>query len=409
MGEAMKKTVLACIAASILLAGIGGCYYIPTGYNGTARASIGAKDVPVYMTSVALVVTGPGMMPIKLAFPPAAPPLNLDVPAGPARTFTLFLTTPSATLSAEETVDLAAGEEREILFTPKLGGTEILIPDAQNSRIVQISTMTGAGWIEKGSTGPTDFGGGSFMPYDVDFDDQGRIYIANAASESSVGDVVRIDDINHVSPATCVKVESSLGTGVEALAVDRVNGYIYYTKGYSTLYRKNINSPNIEIDTPESFDLNATFPNFGTTGIAVDEQGYVYLTNNQTSSVVKYDPDPLLPPASRLIKSASVETPWDVMVTGGKVLVTDPYGINGIAVFDTDLNPLGNYSGPALDPFVGPRRFLGALGMPGIYITDENNSTKERVIFMQDISGAGWVPYGSHGSGPGQFEFFTVS
>ena len=398
----MKKNALAIIVASILLAGIGGCYYVPTGYDGTARATVGAKDVPVYIASIALVVTGPDMMPIQLVFPADAPQIDLDVPAGPARTFTLFLTTPSATLVDEQTVNLAAGEVREILFTPKLGGTEILIPDGYNFRVVQINDMTGAGWTEKTFA---DFGveAYEFHPWDIDFDDQGRIYIANDGSDSSYAGVIRIDDINHVSLSDITAVDPNIGRNT--LAVDRVNGYIYYTPGYSTLYRKNIYSPTIETDIPESFDLNADMPNFGTNGIAVDGQGYVYITNNMSSSVVKYNP--ALPAGSRIVKSGIVELPWDVMVKDGMVLVSDP-GTDSIAIFDTDLTSLGNYYGPALDPFVGPRRFLGALGMPGIYITDENNSTKERVVFMQDISGAGWATYGTHGSGPGQFEFYTV-
>jgi hypothetical protein len=397
----MKKNALAVIAASILLAGISGCYYVPTGYDGTARATVGAKDVPVYIASIALVVTGPDMMPIQLVFPADAPQIDLDVPAGPARTFTLFLTTPSATLVDEQTVNLAAGEVREILFAPKLGGTEILIPDGYNFRVVQISDMTGAGWIEKSYT---DFGvpGYAFHPWDIDFDDQGRIYIANDGSDFSYAGVIRIDDINHVSLSDITAVDPSLGRN--CLAVDRVNGYIYYTPGYSTLYRKNINSPTIETDTPESFDLNADMPNFGTNGIAVDGQGYVYITNNMSSSVVKYNP--ALPAGSRIVKSGIVELPWDVTVKDGRVLVSDR-GTDSIAIFDTDLTSLGNYYGPALDPFLGPERFLGALGMPGIYVCDEDN-VNDRVVFMQDISGAGWTTYGTQGSGPGQFEFFTV-
>ena len=287
----MKKTsarAAAIAAACTLLAGISSCYYIPMGYNGTAGVSIGAKDIPVNMVSVALVVTGPDMMPIQLAFPPAAPPIDLDVPAGPARTFTLFLTTPSATLMASETVDLRAGEDREILFTPKLGGTEILIPDAQNNRIVQISNMAGAGWIEKGWIDIGAPGGYDFEPWDIDFDDQGRIYIANYGGDGPVGGIIRVDDIDHVSPTGYINVEAN--GGMNTIAVDRANGYIYYTPGYGTLYRKNINSPTIETDTPESFVLNDDMPNFGTTGIAVDGQGFVYITNNMSSSVVKYNP-----------------------------------------------------------------------------------------------------------------------
>ena len=77
-------------------------------------------------------------------------------------------------------------------------------------------------------------------------------------------------------------------------------------------------------------------------------------------------------------------------------------GINGILVFDTELNPTVEYTGPALDPFVGPKRFLGALGMPGIYLIDEKTWITDRLIYMLDVTGAGWTTYGS----PGQFIFF---
>jgi hypothetical protein len=403
MGEGMKKTALACVAVSILLAGIGGCYYIPTGYNGTARASITAKDVPANIATIALIVTGPGMLPIQATYPPTVESIDLDVLAGLERTFTLLLTTPSATLKAEETVDLKAGEMREILFTPKLGGTDIVIPDAQNSRIVQISDMTGAGWIEKGwaDLAPTS-GSSAFEPWDVDFDDQGRIYIANMGGDSPVGGVIRIDDITHVSETGYLNVESA--TGMNCLAIDRMNGYVYYTQGYGYLYRKNINSPTIETDLAEEFYFNDDMPNFGTTGIAVDGQGYVYITNNMTSSVVKYDP--ALPAGSRIIKSGSVGSPWDVTVKDGMVLVSD-LGTNSIAIFDLDLNPIGTYTGPIADPFVGTRRFIGALGMPDIYVTDEAGT--DRLIYMKDILGTGWTTYGSTGNGTGEFQFFTVS
>jgi hypothetical protein len=400
MGETMKKTALACIAAFILLAGISGCYYIPTGYNGTARANITARDIPANIAAIALIVTGPGMLPIQQTYPPSVESIDLDVLAGPDRTFTLLLTTPSATLKAETTVNLKAGEIRDILFAPKLGGTDIVIPDAENSRIVQISDMTGAGWIEKSYT---DFGvpGYAFQPWDIDFDDQGRIYIANDGSDYSYAGVIRIDDINHVSLADIVEVDPNLGKNT--LAVDRVNGYVYYTPGYGTLYRKNINSPTIETDVAEEFYLNDDMPNFGTTGIAVDGQGYVYITNNMDSSVVKYDP--ALSPGNRIVKSGIVYSPWDVTVKDGMVLVSD-LEMNAISIFDLDLNYIDSYSGPTGDEFVGPRRFLGALGMPGIYVIDEAGT--DRLIYMHDISGAGWTTYGETGSGTGQFNFFSV-
>src|SRR4030042_702300 len=232
------------------------------------------------------------MLPIQATYPPSVESIDLDVLAGPERTFTLLLTTPSATLMAEETVDLKAGETREILFTPKLGGTDIVIPDAMNSRIVQMSDMEGRGWIEKSYA---DFGvpGYAFHPWDIDFDDQGRIYIANNGGDYSYAGVIRIDDIEHVSLTDIVQVDPNLG--MTTLAVDRVNGYVYYYHDSGTfLYRKKINSATIESDPPVPFDLSkeaAIGTTVSTNGIAVDTEGYVYLINNAgLLNIHKYDP-----------------------------------------------------------------------------------------------------------------------
>ena len=286
----MAKRVVTIVSVCLLLAGLGGCYYIPTGYRGTAGAIIGAKDVPVNMVEIALIVTGPDMMPIQMVFPPSMPQIDLDVPAGPARTFTLFLTTPSAVLVGEATVDLAAGETREIILTPKLGGTDIVIPDLINNRIVQMSDMEGRGWIAKNYT---DFGVpvNEFQPLDIDFDDQGRIYVANYVMSTSVlGRVFRIDDILHATPAGYKNIDG--GLVANTLTVDRVNGFVYYTTGSSPLLRKNINSPTVTTDSPDSFNLFAepSIVQFNTTGIAVDRSGCLHIANNMTSEVLKYDP-----------------------------------------------------------------------------------------------------------------------
>jgi hypothetical protein len=407
----MKTSSLARVAVLVLLLGISSCYYIPSGYHGTARAGITVRDVPAYIASVALVVTGPDMLPIQMVFPPGVPQIDLDVPAGAARTFTLLLTTASATLVGEATVDLRAGETRDVVLTPKLGGTDIVIPDANNYRIVQISDMTGAGWIEKTWIDIGAPGGYDFEPWDVDFDDQGRIYIANYGSDGPVGGVIRVDDINHVAAGSYVNVDAS--GSVNTLAVDRVNGYVYYYYWPSgtSLFRKNINSPTIETDDPDVFLLTAeplVGTSFSTKGIAVDEQGFVYLINNAMSpNVLKYDPR--LPQGSRVVASTSVEVPWDIAVKDGMVLVSDQVD-KWISIFDLNLNPLvpPEYTGPVADPFVGPERFLGALGLRGIYLVDENNVVTDRLVYMQDPYGAGWTTYGSMGAGVGQFNFFSV-
>jgi hypothetical protein len=398
----------ATVAAVILLAGVSSCYYIPTGSRAIARAAITARDIPANIASIALIVTGPGMLPIQESYPPTAESVDVDVLAGPDRTFTLLLTTSSATLKAETTVDLRAGEIRQILFTPKLAGTDIVIPDAQNNRIVQVSDMTGAGWIAKGYA---DFGGSitrNLQPWDIDFDDRGRIYIANTGTGSAIGGVIRIDDIAHVSPTGYVNIDTAVRANT--LAVDRANGYVYYTTGSSPMYRKNINSLTVGTDAPDVFDLFAEsgyITNFGTTGIAVDRDGYVYITNSMTSDVLKYDPR--LPAGSRVVASttAGSGSPWDVMVKDDMVVVSGSTP-KQLWFFDRSLSPLAppSYGGPGGDPFLGPERFLGAADLQAIHVVDEDVSVVNRLVFLEDSAGTGWTTYGSTGAGAGQFNFF---
>ena len=94
------------------------------------------------------------------------------------------------------------------------------------------------------------------------------------------------------------------------------------------------------------------------------------------------------------------------MVHDGTVIVTDSTN-NKIWYFDENLIPLAppSYQGA----FIGPRRFLGASDIQGIYVTDERNVPEEdRLAFMRDIFGGGWTTFGSTGSGVGQFQFFSV-
>src|SRR5437016_78499 len=40
--------------------------------------------------------------------------------------------------------------------------------------------------------------------------------------------------------------------------------------------------------------------------------------------------------------------------------------------------------------------------VPKIYVADESNN---RIVRMDDMTGAGWTPFGTSGSGPNQFRF----
>ena len=101
----------------------------------------------------------------------------------------------------------------------------------------------------------------------------------------------------------------------------------------------------------------------------------------------------------------SLSIPWDVMVNGDFVYVSDK-GALKILRLDRNLSLVDSFGGPQSDPFVGPEQFVAVLNKP-ITLIDENSST-DRLVTFNDMTGAGWTEYGSTGSGVGFFQFYSV-
>ena len=123
------KPLLAASAAAALVFFVTGCYYMPGSTAGNAKVSLGVKGIPPNWISTTLVVTAPGMATISTTASTTAGSITVSVPPGPARTFTLLLNSPSATLEGVATVDLQPGENKQITVTPTVGATQIVIPD----------------------------------------------------------------------------------------------------------------------------------------------------------------------------------------------------------------------------------------------------------------------------------------
>jgi hypothetical protein len=405
------KTSPAKLAAAVILGAASlafiSCYYVPGLSGGKARAGLVLpRAIAANTTSIALVVGGPGMDTMYTSYTTIPPSISIDVPSGLARTFTLLLNSPSATLQGVATVDLQPGESREIMVTPTVGATQIVIPDFQNSRIVQISDMNGTGWTAKTVV---DFGGITiFAPYAVDFDNQGRIYIANNTPSSTDPGVIRIDDIKHTS--TFAVVDTTYATGIKALAVDRTNGLIYYTTGSTTLYKKNIN--NI------AAGATTTTLSAGVVSIAVDDQGMLYTAIPGVFStafipgyVVKYNPATAGVVAT---STYSFDSPWGIMVKGPYVYVSDNNvggtGKAQIVRLDKNLQFVDSFPGPSTDLSYGPETFVATLNRK-FTVIDEKSNFFDRLVSFDDMSGAGWTTFGSYGSatsGPGHFDFYSV-
>ena len=387
----VKLAGFALLAAAVLV--VMGCFYMSglAARGGAARASISVgKSIPSGIASVVLVVGGPGMDTIANTYTVGTNTATLTVPSGSARTFTLLANTPSVTFRDDVTVDLAPGETKSITLNPVLAASQIIVPDDFNGRVVQVSDMKGTGWTTLAATSPQD----------IDFDSQGRLYVAG------LGGIIQMDDISGANPTTLTIAP----TYVTSIAMDRVRGLLYYTDG-STLYEKQV-APTPGVET--LVDLSAIFPvvsGFYSKGIAVDSDGFLYMvTTSPSHPVVKIDPKNTAKPVATY--TGTLTTPWDVLVNGNYVYVSDQgnsfSSIQGkIIRLSKNLEFVDEFAGPASDPFLGPERFVAILNKP-ITVTDRNNSGA-RLVSFSDMTGEGWTTYGSLGTGQDQFQFYGGS
>lgn len=378
---------LVCAAAAVSMV-ITGCYMMPGSGNGTAKVAVavGAKGIPANLTSVALVVTAPGMATISTTASVTAGSITVSVPAGPARTFTLLLNGPSATLEGVATVDLQPGETTTVNVTPTLGATQIVVPDYSAGRVVQISDMTGTGWTTLSAS----------LPYAVAFDSLGRLYVASSLS---------IYQMNDISGPFSTTLPISVQGTITAMAMDLNRGLLYYVDGtnlYGIQVTPSLGSPSI---LSALSSLIAVPP----TGLAVDSSGFLYLTGFSAASgirsLVKVNPSTFATVATY----SSFTDPWDVMVKDNYVYVSD-LGAKTIVRLTTNLQPVDSFPGPTSDRFVGPKRFLAILNKP-ITVIDDSGSSTRRIVSFNDMAGGGWTTYGSYPGlfitpGVGQFQFY---
>jgi hypothetical protein len=240
----------------------------------TINPQMNNKSLPSSILSLKLEISGYDMDTISENIEVDAEDITLEVPSGEDRTFELTVINPSATFVGATTEDLVAGEAKDITLPLEIETTKIVVPDADyhngSGRLVQIDDLNGAGWIERdwedyGFPEITDF-----IPYDVDFDNSGNIYIANYSPD--YGGILKLGHINDTTPQLIIN-----DGRVIALAVDRQNGRIYYlynTSGDSYELRR----CSLDGGNPFSYSdlsLGETFS--FSKGVAVDSEGFVYI------------------------------------------------------------------------------------------------------------------------------------
>lgn len=348
---------------------------------------------PSNITSITINITAADFSPIAKTYTPPFDIFKIEVPSGIQRTIEVLASTPSATLRGVAIVDLEPGENT-VEIAMHLFQTKIVVPDYNNYRLVQMDDMEGSGFkvINASSIGYT----GTFAPYDVDFDDVGRLYIANYAS--GYENIIRINDINSSSYVVINSADFEIATVV----VDRKRNYVYYAD-WQTLYRCNIDGSNLKQD-------------FNTSGmtyfeaISVDDDGNLFISCYYPSdySIVKFNPNvgngQILAYSPMVINKY-----WDVIFKNGQCIAAydDTSGLNDKLVIlnISNLSIMNQYgtgttnSVPSAGQFWGPRRFVAILN-DKFYLIDEG-IPGDNLVSFSDLNFNNWQRYAD------SFTFFS--
>jgi DNA-binding beta-propeller fold protein YncE len=236
--------------------------------------------------------------------------------------------------------------------TPPVGA--IYITDAGNNRVVRIDDMSGAGWTAFGASGsgPNQFN----TPIGIYVDASGRIYVADSGNRR----IVRFNDMTGAG-----------WTVLEGAGQQRFEQPVGIVLGGGRIY-------------------------------VTDAAGHVIRVNDMTGAGwTTYGT-----PAGTLgtVRPGQLETPYGLFFDAGRIYIGDAT-LNRIA-------RINDFSGSGwvevgLPGLTGalPGQFARPLGIfvetaGRVYVADAANN---RVVRLNDMSGAGWAAFGSRGNRDGQF------
>ncbi len=279
--------------------------------------------------------------------------------------------------------------------------TKLVIPDYRRNRLVQVNSLNtaSANWDLYQPVL------GTIYPYDIDFDYEGIIYIANFAAAP---DVLRLNNIKGTSPGD---ITDGNINNTAAVAVDKIRDLVYYGNG-NILRRSNLDgSGQSAINTGAPHNIT------GILGLDVDENGILYIVGTDAPGVnqlvFRYDID------NNLSSSINIQGAKDVILKGNYVYVatTDLITPAPIVRLTKDLTSRENFGIAASNKsdtspghFLGPMRFVAILNKR-FYLIDEGGGAPDadRIIAFDAVgSWSGWdVKEGTDFPGGDTFQFYS--
>ena len=387
------RTVLGILAAASILP-LTGCMDASLSQSGNAPANISIQGAPSTLGDMDLTISGPGMSDINKTVSRDSDSLVLDVPVGPDREFEALRYLNGDTTAFYKALSTAS-------VTP--GGAQVTLPIALRSKTIvpedgeKLHLYDAGSWESRGADDP----------YDVDFDEFGRIYVANSTDGAvpvGSGSIVRVD--------TFTGAVTTIYTGdYISVAVDRDNQWIYmlgsaFEDNEGTVFRMRYDGSGQETvvtssDLPVQSDFGFQLP---ATGIDVGEDGTLYVSQQDYVSAVDGDTGEVLrsfqyatygTDASRP-NYASADFAADVSVQNGSVylLLEKTERLGSIVRIDKGLTSIlneygssGNTTPTNAGEFGTPRRLLVTLNQR-ITVADAGVS---EVYAVDNLDGDGWT------------------
>ena len=334
--------------------------------------------------------------------------LNFELTVQLADAFIALPTTVATSYKGTTTADITE-DSAVITLNMGVGSTKIVVPDPEwggalpSPRLLQFDAINDTSADILDSSNPlisallVANGEGQFKPYDVDFDNEGRIYIANYDGSSS--GIIRVDNIFGTNPFFI-----NTGSFTHSLTIDRALNIIYYMDG-GLVY---------------SCDLDGNNPDEQTDIVGESINGLTYsdgfLFTADSGMINKYDIS-----TKTIINSTSIpeiDIPDDILVKGDKIFLANMWGSPGeqILEFNTsDLSLTGNYgtSTSSIDTtagmFYGPRRFVAEMNDEITIIDDSTGNFLDKIIQMDNIQGDGWLTLPASPIDDGQLLFLFFS
>ena len=367
------------------------------------------NSAPSWVDSMTLNITADDMETITRTYPThdeIPDVIELKVPAGEARTFELLAYTPSATLRGVAKRNLGGGSTITIPIQMGLYETKIIVPDYGNNQIVQFDeNFSSSSWTSKNATNlnTSTISVTTLYPYDIDFDSQGRIYIANYNFSTDAA-LIRIDDINDTVPEKLASI-----TGILSLTIDRANNLLYFA------ISNQVYSMRTDISaTPVSLNLDDTElgdGNYGFSSIYVNNNS-LYLVNQFAGTVRRLDLNLAYPNRPVDVYAGTYNSGLgDILVKGDSAYFT-VYGSGTSAVVRTSLNLAENgvlqYAPGESDSFAdyGPRLFVAILNSRFYLIDEDGGGTINRVVAFDDFNSP-WDSFAAEDIGQTAFRFYV--